>query len=41
MADEWIVKDLMEALRQFPLGAKVYYEMGPKWPRNNSQSALH
>ena len=30
MADrEWTVKDLTEALKRFPLGAKVYYEMGP------------
>jgi hypothetical protein len=27
MADEWTVKHLMEALKQFPLGAKGYYEM--------------
>ena len=26
---EWTVKDLTEALKQFPLDAKVYYEMGP------------
>jgi hypothetical protein len=32
MADEWTVKDLMEALNRFPLGAKVYYEMGPNGP---------
>jgi hypothetical protein len=30
MADkEWTVNDLIEALRRFPLDAKVYYEMGP------------
>jgi hypothetical protein len=30
MADqEWTVKQLMEALKKFPLDAKVYYEMGP------------
>jgi uncharacterized protein YqgV (UPF0045/DUF77 family) len=27
---EWTVKDLVEALKKFPLEAKVYYEMGPK-----------
>jgi hypothetical protein len=33
MADkEWTVKDLVEALKQFPLDAKVYYEMGPNGP---------
>lgn len=33
MADkEWTVKDLTEALKQFPLDAKVYYEMGPNGP---------
>ena len=33
MADkEWTVKDLTEALKQFPLEAKVYYEMGPNGP---------
>jgi hypothetical protein len=26
---EWTVQELMEALKQFPLDAKVYYEMGP------------
>jgi hypothetical protein len=26
---EWTVKELIEALRRFPLDAKVYYEMGP------------
>jgi len=26
---EWTVKELMEALKRFPLEAKVYYEMGP------------
>jgi hypothetical protein len=29
---EWTVKDLIEALKQFPLDAKVYYEMGPNGP---------
>ena len=30
MADKnWTVKDLTEALKRFPLDAKVYYEMGP------------
>jgi hypothetical protein len=30
MADkEWTVKELMESLKQFPLEAKVFYEMGP------------
>lgn len=33
MADkEWTVRDLTEALKQFPLEAKVYYEMGPNGP---------
>jgi hypothetical protein len=33
MADkQWTVKDLMEALQQFPADAKVYYEMGPNGP---------
>ena len=33
MADkEWTVKELTEALKQFPLDAKVYYEMGPNGP---------
>ena len=33
MADkEWSVKDLAEALQQFPSDAKVYYEMGPNGP---------
>jgi hypothetical protein len=27
--NEWTVKELMEALKRFPLDAKVYYEMGP------------
>jgi hypothetical protein len=26
---DWTVNDLIEALRRFPLDAKVYYEMGP------------
>lgn len=29
---QWTVKDLTEALKQFPLDAKVYYEMGPNGP---------
>jgi hypothetical protein len=29
---EWTVKDLLDALKRFPLGAKVYYEMGPNGP---------
>jgi hypothetical protein len=29
---EWTVKELVEALKAFPLEAKVYYEMGPKGP---------
>jgi hypothetical protein len=29
---EWTVKELMEALKRFPLDAKVYYEMGPNGP---------
>jgi hypothetical protein len=29
---QWTVKDLTEALKQFPLDAKVYYEMGPNSP---------
>jgi hypothetical protein len=29
---EWTVKDLTEALKKFPLEAKVYYEMGPSGP---------
>jgi len=33
MADtQWTVKDLTEALKQFPSDAKVYYEMGPNGP---------
>jgi len=33
MADTaWTVKDLSEALKQFPSDAKVYYEMGPNGP---------
>jgi len=30
---EWTVKELAEALKQFPSDAKVYYEMGPNGPR--------
>jgi hypothetical protein len=29
---EWTVRELTEALKQFPLDAKVYYEMGPNGP---------
>ena len=29
---QWTVKELGEALRQFPEEAKVYYEMGPNGP---------
>jgi hypothetical protein len=29
---EWTVKELIEALKAFPLDAKVYYEMGPNGP---------
>ena len=33
MADQaWTVKELTEALKKFPLDAKVYYEMGPNGP---------
>jgi hypothetical protein len=33
MTDEqWTVKDLVEALKQFPADAKVFYEMGPNGP---------
>ena len=33
MADtHWTVKDLAEALKQFPSDARVYYEMGPNGP---------
>jgi hypothetical protein len=28
-AQEWRVKQPIEALKNFPLGAKVFYEMGP------------
>jgi hypothetical protein len=36
MSDKiWTVKDLTEALKQFPSDAKVYYEMGP-----NGQGAI-
>ena len=30
---EWNVKELIEALKQFPSDAKVYYEMGSSAPR--------
>ncbi len=26
---EWTVKELIEALKRFPVDAKVFYEMGP------------
>lgn len=26
---EWTVKQLIEALKKYPLDAKVFYEMGP------------
>ena len=29
---EFTVKDLIEALKKYPLEAKVYYEMGPNGP---------
>jgi hypothetical protein len=29
---EWTVKELTEALKNFPPNAKVYYEMGPNGP---------
>lgn len=29
---QWTVKELIEALKQFPPDAKVYYEMGPNGP---------
>jgi hypothetical protein len=29
---QWTVEDLTEALKRFPLDAKVYYEMGPNGP---------
>jgi hypothetical protein len=29
---QWTVKDLVAALKQFPPDAKVYYEMGPNGP---------
>jgi hypothetical protein len=28
----WTVKELTDALKRFPLDAKVYYEMGPNGP---------
>jgi hypothetical protein len=42
---QWTVKDLVEALRQFPEEAKVYYEMGPNGPerlerRNTSRPGV-
>lgn len=29
---QWTVKDLIQALEEFPSEAKVYYEMGPNGP---------
>ena len=29
---QWTVKDLVEALKQFPEDARVFYEMGPNGP---------
>jgi hypothetical protein len=29
---QWTIKDLTEAVKRFPLDAKVYYEMGPNGP---------
>ena len=29
---QWTVKDLVSALKEFPPDAKVYYEMGPNGP---------
>ena len=41
MAEEqWTVKDLVEALRQFPEEAKVYYEMGPNGPGTIRKGAI-
>jgi hypothetical protein len=41
MADkEWTVKELMEALKRFPLEAKVYYEMGPNGPATAWKGAI-
>lgn len=38
MADQaWTVKELTEALRKFPLDAKVYYEMGANGPRTTGR----
>lgn len=31
-ANQWTVKDLIEALKRFPAEATVYYEMGPHGP---------
>lgn len=39
MADQiWTVKDLTDALKRFPLDAKVYYEMGPNGPGTISKA---
>ncbi len=35
---EWTVKGLMEALKRFPLEAKVYYEMGSNGPGTIGQA---
>jgi hypothetical protein len=38
---QWTVKDLTEALKQFPLDATVYYEMGPMAPgRSGKRNTL-
>ncbi len=29
---QWTVRELIDALKAFPLEAKVYYEMGPNGP---------
>ena len=36
--EAWTVKDLMEALKRFPVQAKVYYEMGPNGPGTIGQA---
>lgn len=41
MAHEaWTVKDLMEALKRFPVQAKVHYEMGPNGPGTIRRGAI-
>jgi len=37
---QWAVKDLVEALKQFPEEAKVYYEMGPNGPGSIGKGAI-